>query len=159
MANLFHTEMVRMRTESQPPSKKEATTPQTSAKARKRSMLPKGCYFIHNSTFIQKCDFKHNKFVFQSLMMKTMKISEEKKTKERSPSEFIVVKDGGRNGLVDSHLINVSFLPRNGYAWLFLYSIIRHHTVDYSFETDYAVAPLPSTSSYIAKINQKWYIL
>ena len=46
------------------------------------------------------------------------------------------------------------FLPRNGYVWLLLYSIIRHHMVDYSFETDHAVAPLPSTSSYIAKINQ-----
>ena len=31
--------------------------------------------------------------------------------------------------------------------------------IDYSFASDYAVAPLPSTSSYIAKINQKWYIL
>ena len=30
----------------------------------------------------------------------------------------------------------------------------RHHMIDYSFESDYAVAPLPSTSSYIAKINQ-----
>ena len=49
MANLFHTEMVRMRTESQraaTPSTQEATGSQTFAKARKRSMLPKGCYFI-----------------------------------------------------------------------------------------------------------------
>ena len=43
--------------------------------------------------------------------MKTMKISEEKKTKEMLSSEFIVVKDGGRNGLIDIHLINVLFLP------------------------------------------------
>ena len=49
MANLFRTEMVRMRTESQraAPSNQEATGSQTFAKARKRSMLPKGCYFIN----------------------------------------------------------------------------------------------------------------
>ena len=41
-----------------------------------------------------------------------------------------------------------------GYYSTVLYSIIRHHMVDYSFETDHAVAPLPSTSSYIAKFNQ-----
>ena len=48
MANLFRTEMVRMRTESQraAPSNQEATGSQTFAKARKRSMLPKGFYFI-----------------------------------------------------------------------------------------------------------------
>ena len=49
MANLFHTEMVWMRTERQraaAPSTKEATGSQTFAKARKLSMLPKGCYFI-----------------------------------------------------------------------------------------------------------------
>ena len=48
MANLFRTEMVQMRTKSHraTPSNQEATGSQTFAKARKRSMLPKGCYFI-----------------------------------------------------------------------------------------------------------------
>ena len=48
MANLFRTEMARLRTESHraTPSNQEATGSQTFAKARKRSMLPKGCYFI-----------------------------------------------------------------------------------------------------------------
>ena len=48
MTNLFRTEMVRMRTESQraAPPNQEATGSQTFAEARKRSMLPKSCYFI-----------------------------------------------------------------------------------------------------------------
>ena len=62
MANLFRTEMVRMRTESQrpPPSNKEATGSQTFAKARKRSMLPKGCYsmkILYNESMILQTQY------------------------------------------------------------------------------------------------------
>ena len=77
MANLFQTEMTRMKVMSQPPLKEGTEGLLTPSKARKRSMLPKGSTLIKLHILI--CDVKKHKIVFQSLMMKTMKTTMMKK--------------------------------------------------------------------------------